>query len=133
MKVLAENATMSQDYIILILLLDMSKAFDTVNRNYLMEQYSDDMSFIQSQLAKINSIKRVVPDMLREADLIENSSKREEYEVSRSGNENWKSCKYPGLLLDSENDIGRRKCLALDAVTTLTEPPIQKPKFIRSN
>ena len=46
-------------------------------------KYSDDMSFIRSQLAKINSIKRVVPDML-----IENSSKREEYEVSRSRNEN---------------------------------------------
>ena len=82
-------------------------------------KYSDDMSFIRSQLAKINSIKRVVPDMLKEADLIENSSKREEYEVSRSGNEKWKSCKYLGSLLDTEKDIGRRKCLAFDAVTTL--------------
>ena len=82
-------------------------------------KYSDDISFIRSQLAKINCIMRVAPDMLREVDLIGNSSKREEYEVSRSGNENWKSCKYLGSLLDSEKDIGRRKCLALDAVTTL--------------
>ena len=37
MKVLAEKAITSSDYNIYILLLDMSKAFDTVNRNQLFE------------------------------------------------------------------------------------------------
>ena len=35
-------------------------------------KYSDDMAFIRSQLAKINTIKRTIPGIL-EADLIENS------------------------------------------------------------
>ena len=92
-------------------------------------KYSDDMSFIRSQLAKINSIKRVVPDMLREADLIKkNSSKREEYEVSKSGNENWKSCKYLGF-----RKRYRKKEMFSTRCNNYSEPPIQKPKFIRSN
>ena len=37
MKLLAEKAITSSDYNIYILLLDMSKAFDTVNRNQLFE------------------------------------------------------------------------------------------------
>ena len=37
MKLLAEKAITSSDYKIYILLLDMSKAFDTVNRNQLFE------------------------------------------------------------------------------------------------
>ena len=72
-------------------------------------KYSDDMSFIRSQLAKINMIKRIIPKMLKEADLIENSSKREEYVVSRSSNDKWSTCKYLGSQLETEKDIERRK------------------------
>ena len=224
MKLLAEKAITSEDYRIYILLLDMSKAFDTVNRNKLMKyleeiltpsemrlmflliagvklrvrvgkefgeyietnigvaqgdclsailfifylaksvkpfpntttaedhtgqvlwsaldwlvkkdqlnveidpKYSDDMSFVRSMRAKLNMIKRVIPDMLAEADLIENNSKREEYEVSRESDKKWETCKYLGSFLDTEKDIARRKILGLDAVKTLT--PIFKCRSV---
>ena len=41
MKLLAEKAITSSDYKMYILLLDMSKAFDTVNRNQLFETLED--------------------------------------------------------------------------------------------
>ena len=50
MKVLAEKAITSQDYSIFILLLDMSKAFDTVNRNYLMEHLEKILSKSEMRL-----------------------------------------------------------------------------------
>ena len=37
LKVLVEKAITSQDYKIIIMMIDMSKAFDTVNRKKLME------------------------------------------------------------------------------------------------
>ena len=40
MKLLAEKAITSSDYKIYILLLDMSKAFDTVNRNQLQTRHN---------------------------------------------------------------------------------------------
>ena len=82
-------------------------------------KYSDDMSFIRSTLSKLNMVKRIIPGNLAASDLLENSSKREEYEVSRESNEAWKKCKYLGSLLDTEKDIERRKILALDAMKTL--------------
>ena len=215
MKLLAEKAITTENYEIYIMLLDMSKAFDTVNRNKLMEylnnilspgemrliyllisgvklkvrigkelgdsiqtnigvvqgdclsailfiyylaksvktfpkvtiredhegealwspldwlirkdklnieidpKYSDDMAFIRSQRAKINMIKRIIPNMLKEADLIENSSKREEYIISRNSNDKWSTCKYLGSKLETKKDIERRKILSLDAMKTL--------------
>ena len=224
MKILAEKAIISEDYNIFILLLDMSKAFDTINRKRLMEKleevlspcelrimyiliekvnikvrvgkdygqnietnigvvqgdclsavlfifylagaikpipdnrlkedhtgealwsaldwlvredrhnisidpkYSDDLSFIRSMLAKINTVKRIIPGMLKDADLIENSDKREEYEISRKSDERWKKCKYLGSLLDTEKDIERRRSLTLDAMRTL-EPMFRSRKI----
>ena len=40
-KILAEKAIISQDYRIQLLLLDMSKAFDTVNRKTLFEELQE--------------------------------------------------------------------------------------------
>ena len=40
-------------------------------------------------------IKRIIPDMLKEGDLIENASKREQYSAP-SEDGNWKKCKCLG-------------------------------------
>ena len=77
------------------------------------------MAFIRSQRSKINMIKRIIPDMLKEADLIENSSKREEYTISRNSNDKWSTCKYLGSKLETKKVIERRKILSLDAMKTL--------------
>ena len=216
LKILCEKAITTQDYEIIVLMLDMSKAFDTVNRVKLLNQlkeilkddemrmmdllitdvlinvrvgseigediytnigvcqgdclsaiifivylsqaikplpkntsredhqiiwsdldwlidkdkhkveldpkYADDINFIRTDRSKIEMIKRVIPDMLREADLIENNDKREEYVISLYQEEKektWKKCKCLGTMLDTEEDINRRKSLALGAKTTL--------------
>ena len=214
LKVLVEKAITSQDYKIIIMMIDMSKAFDTVNRKKLMElmeplldenemrmmylliggvelvvridketgkristnigvaqgdclsallfifylahilipmpqgtiredhkdiclwseldwildkdkinleldpKYADDVTYIRSHESKINKIKRLLPSMLQEGNLIENSSKREEYNIPSERNE-WKLCKCLGSLLDTEADIQRRKGLAISSMRTL--------------
>ena len=42
-----------------------------------------------------------------------------EYEVVRGGNDKWKKCKYLGSLLETDNDINRRKILATNAYNQL--------------
>ena len=213
-KMLVEKAIVSQDYTIILLLIDMSKAFDTVERGKLLQQlenildppemrmlylliadvelfvrmgkemgesiltnigvaqgdclsallfifylahilteiphgtieedhegevkwseldwllkkdkhnieidpkYADDVTFIRTAQWKINKIKRVIPDILRKGNLMENETKREEYEIPNKRNE-WKSCKILGSLIDTEKDIQRRKGLSLDSMKTL--------------
>ena len=75
--------------------------------------------FVRSEKAKINTIKRIIPQQLEEADLTENSDKREEITVSRESSTEWKKCKYLGSLLETEADINRRKSLAIDSYKTL--------------
>ena len=43
------------------------------------------MLFIRSLQSKLNMIKRLIPVMLQESDLSENSGKREEYEIEKPG------------------------------------------------
>ena len=49
--------------------------------------------------------------ILEDKNLIVNNTKTEEYEVVRGGDDKWKKCKYLGSLLETENDINRRKIL----------------------
>ena len=81
-------------------------------------KYADDITFIRSHISEINMIKRIIPDMLKEGDLIENASKREQYSVP-SEDGNWKKCKCLGSLLDTEEDISRRKGLTEDGTRNL--------------
>ena len=81
-------------------------------------KYADDITFIRSHQSKINQIKRILPEMLKEGNLEENKSKREEYHVPNE-KEKWKKCKCLGSILDTVNDIERRKCLAIGAMTSL--------------
>ena len=50
---------------------------------------------------------------------INNEIKPAEYEIIRQGNEKWKKCKLLGSRLDTEKDVKRRKCLAMDTCKTL--------------
>ena len=64
--------------------LDWFVRKDTHNIDIIDPKYSDDMAFIRSTNSKINRIKSVMPGMLAESDLIGNSGKREELEISRN-------------------------------------------------
>ena len=62
MKILAEKAITSQEYTIFLLMLDMSKAFDTVNRKLLIEDLSkiinrDELHIISIMLQVELSVK----------------------------------------------------------------------------
>ena len=219
-KILAEKATTSQNYVIHLLMLDMSKAFDTVNRTTLLEdlkqilehdelhlikimlevelsvkcgrsegkhfqtdigvpqgdglsaneftlylakalmnhqtshdhtyskqinhnsynpsflsehsysqitdnhiridqEYADDISKLTTDPHTITYFKETLPNILAERGLHINDTKTEEYKIQRKGNVDWKKCKLLGSLLDTENDIKRRKGLAIAAINTL--------------
>ena len=59
--------------------------------------------------------------MLNDRDLKVNVSKKEEYEVKRKGDENWKQCKFLGTQLDTETEIKRRKGLTISALRNLNK------------
>ena len=214
LKILAEKAIISEDYTIYLLLLDMSKAFDTVDRSKLMQylsefltksemfmlnllindiilnvkignitgedipteigicqgdclsallfifylaraikplpmlpvredyqkplwsaldwviprdkhnveidpKYADDISYLRTEERKRNQIERCVPPMLKESNLDVNEDKTEKYDISRISDDTWKKCKYLGSLLDTEEDIKRRRGMFIDTFRTL--------------
>lgn len=57
--------------------------------------------------------------MLKEEGLTINDSKTEKYNISINSDTTWKKCKYLGSLLDTTEDIKRRKGLAHDSFKTL--------------
>ena len=77
-------------------------------------KYADDITFIRSEEAKINQVERVLPSMLSEEGLYINKSKTEKYHISKCSDTKWKSCKYLGSLIGTEEDIKRRKGLTHD-------------------
>ena len=82
-------------------------------------KYADDITFIRSDRSKINQIERMMPEMLLEQGLFINKSKTEEYHISRTSDTKWRSCKYLGSLLGTEEDIKRRKGLVCETYNTL--------------
>ena len=77
-------------------------------------KYADEVTFIRSEEAKINQGERVVPSMLCEEGLYINKSNTEKYHISKCNDTKWKSCKYLGSLIGTEEDIKRRKGLTHD-------------------
>ena len=57
--------------------------------------------------------------MLLEEGLYINKSKTEKFHISKYGDSKWKSCKYHGSLLGTDEDIKRCKGLAHDSYKTL--------------
>ena len=58
-------------------------------------------------------IKERVPVQFNKKNLQVNKIKTEEYTIKGNGQTDWKRCKYLGSLLDIEEDIKRRKALAI--------------------
>ncbi len=84
------------------------------------QQYADDASWIGVNATKeIEKVKVVVPDKLKESNLKVNNDKTEEYKISSNGDPAWKKCKLLGSLLDSEEDIKRRKGLGINTYNKL--------------
>ena len=84
------------------------------------QQYADDISYATTNSATRENIKMTVPKKLKKRNLNVNLEKTEEYTISRTADD-WKKCKYLGSLLETENDIKRRKGLAIDAFNTLNK------------
>ena len=57
----------------------------------------------------------MVPNIVTNRNLIVNADKTEEYSISRTPDQSWKYCKYLGSLLETSEDIKRRKQLACAA------------------
>ena len=79
------------------------------------QQYADDTGWASASKHKINNIKKTVPAKLKQRNLNVNESKTEEFTIKRNGDESWKSCKYLGTMLDTGQDISRRKGLSMAA------------------
>ena len=75
------------------------------------QQYADDIGYASNTKDYIEDKKQEIPQILRQRNLQVNLTKTEQYTV-KHGNDQWKTCKYLGTILDTENDITRRKTLA---------------------
>ena len=84
---------------------------DEINLNM---EYADDMSHISSDMRNIEYAKKTPSSELSLWDLIMNEEKTEEFTIKRNGEETWKKCKLLGTLLDTEEDIKRRKVLTIN-------------------
>ena len=62
-----------------------------------------------------------MPPKLRKRNLTINEEKTEQYKVSRESPTEWKKCKYLGSLLDTEEDINRRKGLTIGTYNQLKQ------------
>ena len=68
---------------------------------------------------RTEKIKERLPAWLNKKNLQVNKSKTEECTIKRNGQTDWKRCKYLGSLLDTEEDIKKRKTLAITTYTKL--------------
>ena len=83
------------------------------------QQYADDIGWATTNTGLTTNIKKNVPPILHERNLNINLDKTEEYIISKEGPENWKKCRYLGSLLSTEEDINRRKSLAIHTFNQL--------------
>ena len=96
-------------------------------------QYSDDISWITNgDKNLIDEIKEKVPKQLEKRNLLINPDKTEEHkiewikkpkkgEIIKEEDWSWKTCKILGSLIDTKEDIKRRKSLALVALNKLND------------
>lgn len=89
------------------------------NEISLDQQYADDISKISTNEQEITNTILTYPPKLAERGLLINQDKTEKYSISRTGNQDWKKCKLLGTLLDTSEEIKRRKILAIAAAKKL--------------
>ena len=100
-------------------LKDHSYAIPREDHFLINQQYADDISYISNASHIIEIYKEKIPEQLQDRNLNVNKEKTEYYEIRRNGSEEWKKCKYLGSLLDTDEDIKRRKGLAVQAANKL--------------
>ena len=91
---------------------------DEINLNM---EYADDMSHISSDTRNIEYAMKTLPSKLCSWDFIMNEGKTEEFTIKRNGEETWRKCKLLETLLGSEEDVKRRKVLAMNVVNSMKE------------
>ena len=90
--------------------------YDTIIR----PKYGDDIGWAASKNKyKIEKEKNIKLPKLKERRLKINEAKTEEYLVKKNGPEDWKKCKILGSLIDTNEDIKRRKQLTNNAMKKL--------------
>ena len=84
-------------------------------------QYADDIGWASNAKHIIDNVEKETPDKIKERNLNVNRGKTEKYAINREVTDNgpWKKCKYLGSLLDTNEDIKRRKGLAISAYNKL--------------
>ena len=78
-------------------------------------QYADDIGNATTDKQHKDTIKQELPLKVKQRNLNVNAEKTEEFCVGKDGNDEWKTIKYLGSILDTEKDIKRRKGLSIDA------------------
>ncbi len=78
-------------------------------------KYADDISWISTSKDSIDNVKSTVPPLLKDANLTVNETKTEEFTIPQQSPDDpdWRNCKLLGSILDTENDITRRKGLLM--------------------
>ena len=97
----------------------------TEHRSLLPDEmiYADDCDFITERLTTRDVIAREVSDILNAGNLIVNQSKTENIVIERKdkGNETWRSTKKLGNLLGDQEDMQKRKTLAMTAMNKMNK------------
>ena len=72
-------------------------------------KYADDVSFLRSNESKMNQVKRMIPNMLEEYNLIINQDKTEMYKISRKSDEEWINVSiWDQCLVQKKTSIGEK-------------------------
>ena len=81
-------------------------------------EYADDISKVTSNHSSMENFKHITSGILKVRDLNVNHDKTEQYIINRTNNE-WRLCKYLRGMLDTSEDVKRRKILAITAANQL--------------
>ena len=82
-------------------------------------QYADDICKVSTDYNSIQRFKDETRKLLTKRDITINESKTEEYKINKNSHD-CKKCKYLGSMLDTSEDIKRRKTLAIRSANNLT-------------
>ena len=95
------------------------------------QQCADDISKISTSITAKEKMKDELPVKLAQRGLKINESKTEEDPIKRASCDNrWRDCKLIGSLLDTQNDIKRRKVRAINATNKLKHLFLNKDVYI---
>ena len=94
-------------------LVDHSYDRKTNKELLINQQYADDLSWIGNSSNRLAQVERQVEEKLSVRDLKINKTKTEKLSINKTGNDEWKKCKYLGTFLDTKKDFAHRKQLSM--------------------